>query len=118
MAVFSIEEAVIAWLTGKNYAAAQLMQAGASGVFVTVERVGGGVEDLVDHPSLAIQVWGDTELQAKNAAEQLRVEILLEAPPTGVHSWTVDEGPYLYPDADTRKPRYQMTVDASSQLLI
>lgn len=116
MRPFSIEQAVISWLVSKGYAAAQLMQAGVSGVFVTVERVGGGVVDFVDYPSLAVQVWADTSAQAEQAANQLRLLFMLEQPPAGVHSFEVES---LYPvfDPDTRRPTYQLTVNAVSQIV-
>lgn len=116
MRPFSIEAAVISWLKSHGYEAAQLMQADRSGVFVTVERVGGGVVDFVDYPSLAVQVWADSNAQAEQAAEQLRLLLLIGQPPAGVYSFEV-EAVYNFPDPDTDKARYQLVVNAVSQLV-
>lgn len=116
MDAFSIEAAAVAWLQTLGYDAAQMMQAEKTGVFVTVERTGGGVVNLVDYPELAFQVWADTNAEAEAAAQGLRLALLTGAPPDGVHSWQVNAGPYLFPDYEAERPRYQIVVDAACQL--
>lgn len=114
---YSIEAAVIGWLQTNGYSAAQLMQDGRTGVFVTVERTGGGVENFVDYPELAVQVWADTPAQAEAAAQDIRLLFLIGAPPAGVHSFSVNSGAYPFFDPDTDRPRYQLTIGAACQLV-
>ena len=84
--------------------------------FVTVERTGGGVSDMVDRPSLAIQTWAKTEERAEDMANSIRYLLLTEAPPTGVHSVFINTGAYRFYDESTRLPRFQLVLDVASQL--
>lgn len=118
MALYSVEAALVAWLKSHGFAAAQLMQQGRSGVFVTVERVGGGVSDLIDRPSVAFQIWGDTNEQALQAALEVRALLLTAPLPDGVSACVIDSGPYFFADMETRRPRYQIVADLASQLYI
>ena len=118
MAVYSIEAALVAWLKAAGFEAAQLMQADRRGVFVKVERDGGGVDDLIDRPSVAFQIWGDTMEEAMQAALSLRALLLTGTLPDGVSACFIDSGPYPFVDPETRRPRYQIVVDLASQLYI
>jgi hypothetical protein len=83
---------------------------------VTVERTGGSVTDLVDHPSLAIQCWAATDEAAERLANVVRAQIVCGARPFGVTRIDVNSGPYRFYDEYTRCPRYQMALDATCQL--
>lgn len=118
--MYSILEQVIAWLDAHGYEAFSRPPEDAPDCpdeFVTVERVGGGVADLVDRPRIAVQTWAPTEDRAEEMGNELRMLMLVGARPRGVHSWSVDSGPYRFYDEETRCPRYQLTVDVASQLV-
>ena len=117
---YSITEQVVAWLTGHGYAASTQPPADAPespSEFVTVERTGGGVSDMVDHPMVAIQAWAASEARAEEMANDIRLVALTCAPPRGVFRMGVNSGPYPYWDEDTRCPRYQVVLDVTCQLV-
>lgn len=116
MAVFSITEAMVSWLASLGYRAGTHPPASPDGMFVTVERVGGGVSNLIDRPSMAVQVWAPAETEAEEAANAIRLAALTQVPPPGVHSMRVDSGPYPFFDESTRMPRYQLTLDIACQV--
>lgn len=112
---YSVTEAFVDWLEAKQYAAST--RPPASGTeFVTVERVGGSVADLVDHPSIAIQTWAEDEPTAEEMANAIRLALVCGDLPDGVHRADVDSGPYPYFDESTRLPRYQLTLDCAAQI--
>lgn len=113
--MYSITEEAVAWLAGLGFAASTYPPDGLD-EFVTVERTGGGVSDLVDHPTLAIQAWAATEPRAEEMANAIRLEAVSGTRPEGVHSMRVNSGPYRFYDEDTRLPRYQIVLDCTSQL--
>ena len=118
--MYSVTEEFVRWLTDLGYAASTRPPADAPDSpdeFVTVERTGGSVSDLVDHPGMAIQCWAPTEARAEEMANAVRVSLLTGALPHGVHSASVSSGPYRFFDAATRCPRYQLYVEAASQLV-
>lgn len=117
MGYFSVEAALVAWLKSLGYEAAQLMQADRPGVFVTVDRTGGGVSDFVQAASVAVQVWADTNEQAERAAGALCVSMLTTRPPAGIHSIYITDGPYDWPDLETGRARYQIVMDVYAQLV-
>ncbi len=118
MAVFSVTEAMVSWLSSMGYRAATRPPADGAGTFATVERVGGGVASLVDRASVAVQAWADTEAAAEAAANDIRNRALTTLPPPGVHSARVESGPYPFFDESTRKPRYQLVLDVACQVEI
>ena len=81
---------------------------------VTVERTGGGVEDMVDRPQIAVQVWAATEAEAEALATSIRTELLTSSRPRGVISAFVDTGPYPFWDDSTGLPRYQIVFYCTS----
>lgn len=83
------------------------------GRLVTVERVGGGADHLIDHGVYAVQAWADTHADAYQLASDVR-SALLEAP-AHVHDLASTQVTSLYnfPDPDSRLARYQLTVMAS-----
>lgn len=116
MATFSVTEAMVAWVASMGYRAATRVPKNPPAELVTVERGGGGVRSMVDHPMVAVQCWAPTEERAEEMANAIRLAVLTSQPPAGVHSARVNSGPYPFFDEDTRCPRYQLVLDLSSQL--
>lgn len=115
---YSIEEAVRNWLDDMGYSAYVRVPENRPERFVTVERTGGGVENLVDYPTIAIQTWAQTQAEAEEDASAIRMVALMGQLPEGVHSMRVDSGPYKFYDEDSRTPRYQIVFDVACQLVI
>ena len=113
--MYSVTAAFVQWLIAHGYDAHSYPPAD-SDEFVTVERTGGGVVDMVDHPTIAVQTWAQTEARAEDMANEIRYLVLTEAPPEGVHSVTVETGAYRFYDEYTRLPRFQLVLDAACQL--
>lgn len=113
--MFSVTAAFIQWLNSYGYDAHSYPPAEGN-EFVTVERTGGGVIDMVDRPSIAIQTWAKTEERAEDMANSIRYLLLTEAPPDGVHSVFINTGAYRFYDEYTRLPRFQLYIDVVSQL--
>ncbi len=84
--------------------------------FVTVERTGGYVTDMVDHPTIAVQCWAATDADAEDMAVAVRNALLTGPRPAGVSRIDVNGGPYRFYDEYTRCPRYQLTLDVTCQL--
>ena len=114
--MYSVTEAFVSHLLSLGYDAYANVPADPPTEFVTVERTGGSVTDLVDHPSLAIQCWAATDEAAERLANVVRAQIVCGARPFGVTRIDVNSGPYRFYDEYTRCPRYQMALDATCQL--
>lgn len=113
--MYSITEQFVSWLASHGYSASTAPPK-ANGAFVTVERTSGGVVDMVDRPSLAIQTWAPTEPRAEEMGNAIRLLLATGDYPTGVHHVAIDSGPYRFYDEDTTMPRYQLSIDAACQL--
>lgn len=113
--MYSVVSAFIQWLNDLGFDAHSYPPKDST-EFVTVERTGGGVVDLVDRPSLAIQTWAKTETRAEDMANAIRYALLTSEPPNGVHSVSINTGAYRFYDEDTRLPRFQIYIDVVSQL--
>ena len=111
---YSVVEEFVTWLASLGYTASTYPARTSSGVIVTVERVGGGVVDMVDRPQVAVQAWADTEAEAEATATDIRNEMLLTSRPEGVMSAFVSSGPYPFWDESTGRPRYQIVFDCTS----
>lgn len=119
MAVFSVTEAMVAWIASLGYQASNDVPADPMpDEFVTVGRMGGPVESWVDHPSMAVRCWALTHERAEAMALALRRDLIARRPPAGIHSVRVDAGPYPVPDEYTRRPCEQVVYDLTSQLEI
>jgi len=114
--MYSPTEQLIVWLTSHGYTASTYPRQDATPPFVTVERTGGYVADLVDHPKMAVQTWAETEAEAEEMAIDIRDALLLGTLPYGYHSVQVNAGAYPFWDENTRYPRYQIVFDATTQL--
>lgn len=113
--MYSITEEFIKWLSVMGYDAYSYPPKDSK-EFVTVERTGGDVENLVDYPTIAIQTWAQTQDRAEEMANEIRVAALTLARPFGVHSVRVNSGPYAFFDESTRLPRYQVVLDCAAYL--
>lgn len=111
--MYSVEESFVDWLTDKGYAASTYPPKEGT-EFVTVERTSGGVEDMLDHPTVAIQTWAATPARAEEMALSIR-NALFASRPYGVAHIAVD-GLYPFWDEETRLPRYQLVLDCTAQL--
>lgn len=114
--MYSITEQFVVWLSSLGYTASTYPPAAGS-EFVTIERTGGNVADLVDHPMIAVQTWAATEPRAEEMANAIRNAALLSTRPFGVTRIDVNAGPYPYWDESTRMPRYQIVFDVTCQLI-
>lgn len=114
--MYSVTEEFVSWLSGLGYAASTYPPKDAPDEFVTVERTGGGMADLVDRPLMAIQTWAPTEARAEEMANGIRLEAVSGSRPAGVARIGVNSGPYPFWDEDTRCPRYQVVLDCTAQI--
>ena len=113
--MYSVTEQFIKWLDDNDYSASTYPPKSGD-EFVTVERTGGAVVDMVDHPEIAIQTWAQTEVRAEEMATNIRDLLLLDSLPHGVHHVAVDSGPYPFWDDYTGMPRYQIALTCASYL--
>ena len=115
--VYSVEEAVRNWLVDMGYSAYVRVPKDRPQRFVTVERTGGGVENMVDYPLVAVQAWAQTQAEAEEDASAIRMVALMGVLPEGVHSMRVNAGPYKFYDEDSMQPRYQVVFNVACQLV-
>lgn len=113
--MYSITEQTVSWLRALGYAASTYPPKSGD-EFVTVERTGGGVVDMVDRPTIAVQAWAGTDTRAEEMANEIRLAATTGALPRGVHRMSVNAGPYPFWDEYTRLPRYQVVFDVACQL--
>ena len=83
--------------------------------FVTVERTGGAAADMVDGATLAIQCWALGRKAAADMADAVRGE-LYEMQGTGGLGGISVESLYNWPDMQSRRARYQMTVGVTAHI--
>lgn len=114
--MYSITEQFVTWLSDNGYAASTYPPK-TGNEFVTVERTGGAVVDLVDYPEIAVQAWAVSEARAEEIAIAIRDALLIGSLPYGVHSCAVESGPYPFWDEDTGMPRYQLVLSCASYLI-
>ncbi len=118
--VYSVTAELVSWLEDRFYEVWTIVPDDADddlpARFVTVERTGGYVEDMLDHPTIAVQCWAATDADAEDMALELRNRLLTDLPPLGVSSIRIESGPYRFYDETTRCPRYQLTLDVTCRL--
>lgn len=117
--MYSITEQMQIWLEARGYRTGTRPPydgPDAPSEFLTIERTGGEVSDMVDHPAFVIQAWAPTEARAEEILLNIREALLTEARPVGVHHIAINSGPYPFFDEETRCPRYQLVLDITSQL--
>ena len=83
--------------------------------FVTVERTGGGARDQVDSPTLAVQCWAGRRADAAEMADEVCRELEAMSGTGGFGAVTV-QSVYNWPDAQSRKARYQIVVSATAHV--
>ena len=113
--MYSVTEQFVAWLDGLGYSASTYPPDDGT-EFVTVERTGGYVADMIDHPGIAVQTWAQTEPRAEEMANEIRLAALIGPLPYGVTRIEVNSGPYRFYDESTRLPRFQVAFDVTCQL--
>lgn len=118
MHAFSVTEAMVSWLRKMDYEASSDVPGDMPAEFVTVERTGGGASSYVDHPVMAVQCWAPTPERAEALANEVRLRLLTEPPPEGVHSVRANTGPYKFNDPATRRARYQLVLDVACQVAV
>ena len=112
--MYSPTQALIEWLISKGYDAYSYPpKDGAE--FVTVERTGGGVADMVDHPIFAVQTWAKTEPRAEEMILEIREKLVTGDVPNGFYR-VEQESYYPWWDESTRLARYQLSLICTSQL--
>lgn len=117
MRMYSVTEEFVAHLLTLGYDAYANVPASSPDEFVTVERTGGSVADMVDHPAIAVQCWAPTDEAAERMANVLRTQLVAgTVRPSGVTRIAVNSGPYRFYDEYTRCPRYQIALDVTCQL--
>jgi len=83
--------------------------------FVTVERTGGSTADMVDRATLAVQCWAIGRKAAADMADEVRGELYAIQGTGGIGGITV-ESLYNWPDLESRRSRYQMTVGVTAHM--
>ena len=111
----NVEQTIIQALDAAGYAAYADAPNPMPGSFVTVERTGGGDGDLIDHATLAVQCWADGRKAAADMADAVRGDLRSMAGTRGLGAVSVDSI-YNWPDPQTRKARYQMTVGVTAHV--
>lgn len=114
--MYSVLAAFVERLLALGYDAHTIVPENPPAEFVTVERTGGYVTDMVDHPSIAVQCWAATDADAEGMAVAVRNALLAGPRPAGVSRIDVNGGPYRFYDEYTRCPRYQLALDVTCQL--
>lgn len=114
---YSIEAVLVSWLRDEGYAAYTDVPADRPERFVTVEREGGGTENMVDLPGVTVQTWGRTRAEAESDAQAIKRLVELASAtgtlPDGVYTMRTNAGPYPFDDPDSRERRYQTLFDIS-----
>ena len=113
--MYSATEELIAWIADYGYRCSTQVPEPSPSEFVTVERTSSYVENLVDHPTFAVQTWADDECRAEEMALEIRLAALTEERPYGFYSLS-PQGVYPFWDDSTRKPRYQLVLSCTTQL--
>ena len=111
--MYSATEEFVKWLIAKGYNAYTYPPKESPSKFVTLERTGGEMADVVDHPTFAVQTWAKTEAEAEEMAVKIRNALLYDMP-HGFASVRVNSGPYPFWDEDTGCPRYQTVYNCTT----
>lgn len=110
---YSIEREVIKWLRDEGFDARFSVPGDAPACFVSVSRIGGGIENALDHPLVAIDVWDRSAEEASDKAVEIRHRLLQGSQPRGVRRCAALSGPLWVPDPNTRRPVYELQVEFS-----
>ena len=112
--MYSATQSFIEWMVAKGYDAHSYPPKDGTN-FYTVERTGGSVADLVDHPTFAVQSWADSETEAEAMLLAIREMLVTGDVPRGFYKVEAES---IYPwwDDSTRLPRYQLVLNCTTQL--
>ena len=112
--MYSATQSLIEWLVDKGYDAYSYPPK-TGNKFFSVERTGGNVADMVDHPTFAVQAWAQTEDEAEAMCIEVREMLVKGDVPYGFAKVLADS---MYPwyDDSTRLPRYQLVINCTTQL--
>lgn len=113
--MYSVEEEIIKWFVDLGYDAHAVPPESGED-FLTVERTGGGIVDMIDHPLIALQYWAATRSEAEERAMAARHAALTGDLPRGVYKMEVNAGPYSFADADGCNQRYQIVLDVTCKI--
>ena len=111
----NVEQTIIQALGAKGYAAYADAPNPMPDEFVTVERTGGGDRDKVDRPTLAVQAWAQGRKAAAELADAVRCDLESLTGTLGLGAVRV-ASIYNWPDPETRRARYQLTVEATAHI--
>lgn len=111
----NVEQTIIQALTDKGYAAYADAPNPMPAEFVTVERTGGGDRNMVDRPTLAVQIWAGGRKAAAELADAVRRDLESLTGTLGLGAVRV-ASIYNWPDPETRRARYQLTVEATAHI--
>ena len=113
---YSVERATIQWLRALGHDARFWVPRDRPDGLVTVQRTGGAVENLVDHPQVTLTFWGDSAEEESDRAVAVRKALLTTRPPAGVRKVPSVTGPVWYPDPETRLPCYELVFECSARI--
>ncbi len=112
----NVEQALIKLLKAKGYDAyADAPNPTPATSFITVERTGGGSRDKIDSPTLAVQCWANGRKAAADMADAVRIDLESFTGTGGFGAVSV-QSIYNWPDPQSRKARYQLTVNATAHV--
>lgn len=111
--MYSPTESLLDWLSEQGYTAHTYPPKNAPSEFVTAERTGGGMSDVVDHPTIAVQTWAQSEARAEEMALEIR-NATLTSRPYGFYAMAVNAGPYPFWDEETGCARYQTLYECTT----
>lgn len=111
----NVEQTIIQALASKGYDAYADAPNPMPASFVTVERTGGGARNKVDAPILAVQVWAGGRKAAADMADAVRCDLESLTGTLGLGAVRVSSI-YNWPDLQSRRARYQLTVEAAAHI--
>lgn len=114
---FSIIAALVSWLPGKTGVPCygQVPETRPAS-FTDVSRTGGGVDNFIDRPVVAVRCWAQSPYEAEALALKVRDAVLTgigEIPQ--VHGASVNSGPYDSTES-SRQPSMQVVFDISTEI--
>lgn len=113
---YSVERAFIDWLRATGVDARFWVPRDRPEGLVTVQRTGGEVENMVDHPQVTMTFWGTSAEEESDLALSVRTYLLGGSRPAGVRKVSQVTGPLWYPDPETRLPCYELVVDCTANI--
>lgn len=111
-----IEATIIAYLKNAGYAAYADVPNPRPETFVTVERTGGGLDSLViDRPTVAVQSWANTRLEASKLSMEVDGHLRQMALAIPDVCYVERDSLYNWPDEYGNNARYQGVYHITTQ---